>query len=166
MSARGHKRFNRGVLREFRRLRTGDGKALEAHFVARLELADFPQLALHDGRRTDEAAEARAVGAEDDRHVAGEIDRADGVGVVVDVRRMQAGLAAVLARPTWLRADQAHPGARGIVVHLVGRGKKISNVVISEKIRRAVRAVENTKLPLASDRRDKSPRQTREWRIW
>ena len=60
-----------------------------------------------DGRRADEAAEARAVGAEDDRHVAGEVDRADGVGVVVDVRRVQAGLAAVGARPLRLRARPA-----------------------------------------------------------
>ena len=64
----------------------------------------------HRGR-ADEAAEARAVGAEDDRHVAGEIDRADGVGVVVDVGGMQARLAAVGAGPARLRADQAHAGA-------------------------------------------------------
>ena len=48
-----------------------------------------------DRDRADEAAEARTVRAEDDRHVAGEIDGADRVRVVVNVRRMQARLAAV-----------------------------------------------------------------------
>ena len=57
-----------------------------------------------DGHRADEAAEARAVRPEDHRHVAGEVDAADGVGVVVDVGRMQAGFAAVAARPAWASA--------------------------------------------------------------
>ena len=51
-------------------------------------------------RRADEAAEARTVRAEDDRHVAGEVHGADRIGVVVDVRGMQAGFAAVGARPS------------------------------------------------------------------
>ena len=48
-------------------------------------------------------------GPEDDRHVAGEVDRADGVGVVVDVGRMQPGLAAVACAPT---AAWGRSGAR------------------------------------------------------
>ena len=67
----------------------------------------FHRSAAHDRDRADEAAEARAVGAEQDRHVAGEVDGADGVGVVVDVRRVQPGLAAVGPRPVGLRADRA-----------------------------------------------------------
>ena len=75
--------------------------------VAGLELADLPQLRLDDRRRADEAAQARTVGAEDDRHVAGEVDGADRVGVVVDVRGVQPRLAAVGARPARLRARSA-----------------------------------------------------------
>ena len=88
------------------------------------KLPHFPELRLHHAGGADEAAEARAIRAEDDRHVAGEIDRADGVGVVVDVRRMQAGLAAVAPGPIRLRPDQAHAGAGGVVMHLPLRGEK------------------------------------------
>ena len=63
-------------------------QALEAHAVAGLELPHFPQLSLHDGCRTNEAAETRAIRTQDHRHVAGEIDSADGVGVIVNIRRM------------------------------------------------------------------------------
>src|SRR5262245_29494328 len=77
----------------------GGGTHYESYRVTRGELADLPQLGLHDRGGADEAAETGAVGAEDDRHVAGEVDGADGVGVVVDVRRMQAGIAAVGACP-------------------------------------------------------------------
>ena len=59
----------------------------------------FHSSVVDDGDRADEAAEARAVGPEDHRHVAGEVHAADGVGVVVDVGRMQSRLAAVVARP-------------------------------------------------------------------
>ncbi len=41
--------------------------ATEADGIAGLELAHLPEVGLHDGGRADEAAEARAVGAEDDR---------------------------------------------------------------------------------------------------
>ena len=68
--------------------------------VAGADLADLPPLATRDDSRADEAAEARPVGAEDDRGVAGEVERADGVGHVVDVGRVQARLAAVRAAPT------------------------------------------------------------------
>ena len=73
----------------------------EAHAVAGLAAGRSSRARrCDDRRRADEAAEARAVGAEDDRHVAGEVDGADGVGVVVDVGRVQAGLAAVACAPT------------------------------------------------------------------
>ena len=45
------------------------------------------------------------------------IDRADAVGAVEDIRRMQPGLAAVAARPDRGRTGQAHAGAVGLVVH-------------------------------------------------
>ena len=119
----------------------------------------FHSSACDDGRGADEAAEAGAIGAEDDRHVAGEIDRADGVGVVVNVGRMQAGLAAVLARPLRLRADEAHAGAVGVVVHLPGGGEERLDVVGGEEIGRAVRAVEHADLPLVGVARDERERQ-------
>jgi hypothetical protein len=57
----------------------------EAHAVAGFELAHFPQLAIHDDGGANESAEARSIGTEDYRHVASEIDCADGVGIVMDV---------------------------------------------------------------------------------
>jgi hypothetical protein len=136
---------------EFAGVLGGEGE--EADFVAGLELAHFPELGLHDRERTHEAAAARAVGAEYDWHVAGEIDRTDGVGVVVDVGRMQAGFAAVAAGPLGLGAYEAHAGAGGVVVNLVGRREERRDVGLGEKIGRTVRAVEDADLPLASEGR-------------
>ena len=79
----------------------------EPHRVARRHLAQLPPVAADHGDRADEPAEARSVRAEQDRGVAGEVQSADAVGVVVNVRRMQPGLAAVAARPLRLRADAA-----------------------------------------------------------
>ncbi len=44
------------------------------HAVAGRELADLPQIGLDHHQRANEAAQAGAVGPEDDRHVAGEVD--------------------------------------------------------------------------------------------
>ena len=75
---------------------------------------------------TNEAAQAGPVGPEDNRHVAGEIDRADGVGIVVDVRRMQPRFAAIAPRPFGLGTDQPHAGAAGVVVNLPAAAKNVS----------------------------------------
>ena len=123
---------------------------VKADGVAGLELAHLPQLVARDHRRADEAAEARAVGAEDDRHVAGEIDGADGVGVVVEVGGMQARLAAVAARPFRRGADEADAGAGAVEVHLVGGREQRLDVFGGEEVRRAVRAVEDADLPVAA----------------
>ena len=88
--------IGRDCLRACRRLAA---TRLEAHLVAGPELAELPQLVVDDGHRAHEAAEARPIGPEDHRHVAGEVDAADGVRVVVDVRGMQPGFAAIAARP-------------------------------------------------------------------
>ena len=79
--------------------------ALKAYAVAGPQLPELPQIMQGDGGRADEAAEAGTIGAEDYRHVASEIDGADGVGVIVNVGRMQAGFAAVFTGPNGLRAD-------------------------------------------------------------
>ncbi len=63
------------------------------------KLANLPELGIDNDGGTNEAAEARTIGAENHRHVAREIDRADRVGVVVDVRWMQTRFAAILTRP-------------------------------------------------------------------
>ena len=70
--------------------------------VAGFELPHLPQFRLNDGGGADKAAQAGAVRAQDDRHVAGEIHGADGIGVVVDIGGMQARFAAVAARPLGL----------------------------------------------------------------
>ena len=72
---------------------------LEADAITGAQLPELPAVGRGDRRRADEAAEARTIRTEDDRHVAGEVDGAEGVGVVVDVRGMRPGVAAVLARP-------------------------------------------------------------------
>ena len=95
---------------------------------------DFRAASARARGASEEAAQARAVGAEDDRHVAGEIHRADGIGVIVQVGRMQPRLAAVGARPLRLRADEADAGSSGIVVDFPFCGEKGVDVFIEEKI--------------------------------
>ena len=92
--------------------------------VARRQLAELPAVVGDDRDRAREAAEARAVGPEQDRHVAGEVDRADGVRRVVHVRRVEPGFAAVGAGPLHRRPDQPHAGARRVVVHLPRRWRR------------------------------------------
>ena len=107
-------RVGRGVAcgRRAQRVRLGLVDRHEPHRVARAQLAQLPQLAERDGRRAREPAERRAVGAEQDRQVARVVDRADRVRGVVDVRRVQAGLAAVGSRPGGLGADEPDARAR------------------------------------------------------
>ena len=97
--------------------------------------------------RADEAAEARAVGTEDDRHVARVVDGADGVGVVVDVGRVKARFPAVAARPLGLGSDEADARAIGVVVDLPRRGEERLDVVLGEEVGRAVGSVEDADLP-------------------
>src|SRR5690606_39349565 len=72
-----------------------EAQPAEADAVAGLDLTDLPQFGADYGDRTDEAAQAGPVLGQDDRHVAGEVDRADGVFGVMDIGWMQAGFAAV-----------------------------------------------------------------------
>ena len=97
---------------------------LEADPVPGLELTDLPKIGGDDGRGTHEPAQAGAVGAQDHRHVAREVDRPDRVGVVVNVRGVKAGLAAVPARPGRLGSNQTHARPVGIVVDEPRRGEE------------------------------------------
>ncbi len=149
---RGRRRPRRAVSRDCRPRTVGARAGLhdtpEAQLVAGTKLADFPQLGIDDGHRADESTEAGTVWAENHRHVAGEIDAADGVGIVVNIGRMQSCLAAVGARPGGLGADQAHAGATGVVVHFpVGREERI-DVGVREEVRSAVRSVGHRDLPV------------------
>ncbi len=143
-----------------RRARPGSSRAAsvvartrhEAHVVAGRELAELPPLVGRDRDRAHEAAEAGTVGPEQDRHVAGEVDRTHGVGRVVDVRRVQPGFAAVGPCPLGARADEAHAGARRVVVHLSSRRRRTSaDAALGEEVGRAVWAVDDRELPGAGE---------------
>ena len=123
----------------------------EPHRVARRHLTQLPAIAADHGDRADEAAEAGSVGAEQDRGVAGEVQCADAVGVVVDVRRMQAGLTAVGAGPLRLRPVEAHSGAVGVEMHGVVGAEQGVDVGAGEELRRAVRSLGDRDLPAMPD---------------
>lgn len=112
------------------------------------KLAQFPAIGVdHDGG-THEAAEARAVGAEDDGHVAGVVDGANAIRGVVDVGRMQAGIAPVRARPPRFGTDEAHAGARRLMMHRERVAVEALDVSRGEELRAAVRTVDDAQLPL------------------
>jgi hypothetical protein len=69
----------------------------------------------------------------------------------VDVRRVQAGLAAVLARPVRARADEPDAGARRVEVDLpVG---PVEGLEVVEELRVGVRALEDLDLPRVAQHR-------------
>ena len=114
------------------------------------KLPHLPQLCLHDGGGTDEAAKRRPVGPEDHRHVAGEVDGADGVSVVVDVARMQSGFAAVAASPDWASGRSGGCRSGWSCSELPNPPRRtLSMYSGAKKVRRAVRAVEHADLPIA-----------------
>src|SRR5476649_1701540 len=86
----------------------------EAHFIAGFELPDLPEIRLDDRDRANETAQARTIRSENHRHVASEIDCADRVRVIVNIRWMQPRFTTVLARPFRLWPDQPHAGAARI----------------------------------------------------
>ena len=108
--------------------------------VAGRKLTELPAIRLDHRTRTDEPAETRSVRSEDHRHVAGEVDGAEGVGIVVDVRRMQAGIPAVRARPLRARADQPYARATRVVMDGPLRIEKRLEVCACEEVLGAVRA--------------------------
>ncbi|MCY1230929.1 hypothetical protein D9M72_433630 [compost metagenome] len=71
---------------------------------------------------------------------------------------MQAGLAAVVACPARLRADEPDAGPCRVEVHLVGRGEEVIDVLTLEELRGAVRSFHHHELPLRGQRRAASDR--------
>ncbi|MNM95110.1 hypothetical protein D3C81_1075390 [compost metagenome] len=119
----------------------------ELHLVPRLELPQLPKIRLDHRHRAHEPAEARAIRAEDHRHVSGKIHRADRIRIVMDVRRMQTGFTTVGTHPLRLRSDQANAGAAGVEMHFPLRGEEGADVVLREVFRGAVGAVDHPNLP-------------------
>ena len=122
-------------------------RAHEPHTVARPELTDLPEFRRDNRHRTDETAETGTVGAENDRHVAGEVEGTERVRVVVNIRRMQSRFAAVSARPSRTRSDQTHAGARGIIMDFVIGLKDRIDIFRRKKLRRAVRSIQHADAP-------------------
>ncbi|MNO95467.1 hypothetical protein D3C76_871100 [compost metagenome] len=120
---------------------------MELHLVPSLELAQLPKIRFDHRHRAHETAQAWAVRAEDHRHVTGEIHSADGIWIVVNVRRMQTGFTTVGTHPLRLRPDQAHTRSAGIEVHFPLRGEEGADVVFREVFRCAVWAVDHADLP-------------------
>ena len=116
--------------------------------IAGFHLAHLPQLRLGDGHRTHKAAEAGAVLGENHGHVAGEVDGADGVFAVVDVRGVQARFAAVGPGELGLGSVQADAQAVGVVVHLPVLLEELFDGLLGEEIRRAVGAIEHADFPV------------------
>ena len=123
----------------------------EPDAVTGAQLAQFPPLPRHHGDGADEPAQARAVGTEQNGGVPGEIERADRVGVVVDVRRVQAGLAAVGTSPLRFRTFQSHTGTGGIEMHPVCGLEQGVDIAASEELRRPVRPLGDRELPFGAE---------------
>ena len=80
-----HQGFNLAIARLHKLQCLRFGNRCEAHPIAGAHLAEHPLIRYHHGDGADKAAEARSIGSENDRHIAGEIHGADGISVVMDV---------------------------------------------------------------------------------
>ena len=123
-----------------KRVRSGFRDRLQAHYVASAQLPQLPAVRFDDRGGAHETAQARAIRAENHRHVASEVDGAEGVGVVVDVGGVQASFAAVWPRPGWARADQPNAGTVRVVVDGPLGVEEGADVFGGEELLRAVRA--------------------------
>ena len=101
----------------------------------------MPEIRFDDRHRADKPAETRAIGSQNDRHIAGKIDRTDGVRVVMNIRGMKSRFAAAVTGPDRLWPYEAHAGSAGVKVHFPFCGKEGRNIVRREELRRAVGAV-------------------------
>ncbi len=152
-------RFHGSIHRSLERFGLLQSEAAKSHRIAGLELAQLPTLGLHNHRGANESAQAWSVRAKQNRHVAGEVDGADGIRVVVDVRWMQSRLAAILARPLRLGPHQANAGAVRLVVDTPIGAEQHLDIVSSEELRRRVRTIEHADLPMLGHRRESVRRE-------
>src|SRR6202011_3357561 len=129
------------------------GQPFEADPIVRPQLAQLPQFRLHQRRRAHETAQRGSVRTEYHRHVAREIDRADGVRIVMDVRWVQPSFAAVAAGPSRLGSDEPNARPIRVVVDFPGFREKGTDVVLGEKVRRTMRAVQHADFPIVGDYR-------------
>ena len=127
--------------------------AANLHRVAGAQLPELPSLLERHGGRADEAAQARPVGPEHDRHVPRVVDRADRVGRVVDVGGMQPGLASVGASPLRGRPEEPDPGAGRVEVDLPGGRVERLDGPRGEELGRGVGALDDLDLPLVRELR-------------
>ncbi len=139
----------RRLLHALERARFFERHALEAHSITRPQLSHLPQLRTHDRRGTDESAKARPVRTENHRHVSREVDRADCVRVVVDVRRMQSSLAAIGSCPSRLRTNEPHACAARVVMHFPARGEERLDILGREEVGRTMRPIHDAQFPFA-----------------
>lgn len=116
---------------------------MELHLVPSLELPQLPEIRLDHRHRADKSAQARTIRAEDHRHVASEVHCADRVRIVVDVRRMQAGLTAIGPHPFRFRPDQPYAGSAGVEMHFPLGREEGADVVFSEVFRCPMGAVDH-----------------------
>ena len=72
---------------------------MKSHTIPRLKLTDLPQLCSNDTGRTNKPTQARPVRAQYHRHIAGEINCADGVGIIVNIGWVKAGLTPIGPSP-------------------------------------------------------------------
>ncbi len=138
---------HRHLMGQFKGLGPGEAHRMKADFIAGFHLADFPQLGFGNGDRADKSPQARSVTGQDHREVTGEVNRADGVLTVVNVRRMQTRFPAVGPRPLRLRPDQTHPKPVGVVVHLPLAGEKRLHGFRRKEVGRAVRSIQHADVP-------------------
>ena len=128
------------------------GQRRESHAIAGTQLSELPQLRLGHRHRAHEAAERGAVGAQNHRHIAGEVDGSNRVRVIVNVRGMQPRFPAVTARPCGFGPDQPYTRAARVVVnHPVAR-KELLDILLGKEIRCSVRSNQTPSSHVLGDR--------------
>ncbi len=83
--------------------------------------------------------------------VAGEVDGAEGVAGVVDVRRVEPRVAPIGPGPRRLRTVEAHAGAGAVDLHLPLGGEEGVDVAGGEEVGRGVRSLHDADRPVAGE---------------
>ena len=128
-------------------------KRNEPDLVSATELAHLPELRRNDRHGAGETTETRAVNTQNNRHISRKIHGTHRVGIVVQVRRMQARLATIGASPLGLRTNQANTRSRRVVMHFPCRSKKFLDIFFRQIIRSAVGTVHHANFPFRANRR-------------